>query len=522
MSVKCTRIVLALFGIGANVACSSARKPETAAAEDASAANPLDAEVFAAGPRDGGRVAGLSAAFEPGTRLASTSMDTRVFEAPDFKSEKIGWLRAGGTVECDKKAIVAPGCHGGFRAIKPRGYVCVGATATVDMNDPIVRASSRRPDTSAGLPYMYGTVKRGGPVYAGLPSEADLSKFEPNLASHLRRWARDKVNGAEYGVELWGKWASSPPPPAKLALDEKRNDENIPWYLENHGRVPNLSGDADKRSLKIGEVSQHNGLSFIESFLREGRRYNVTTDLRVVPADRFRPIKGSTFHGWEFGKDVTLPLAIVRKKGAFSRKAADARKGSGHALEWRTPVKLTGKQQTVGVNMMYELADGTWADDQALSNVFVPRGMPSFVKDDTTWIDIDIDKQILIAYVGRKPVYVTLISTGEAGKGDPKLTRSTPMGYFKVNTKFITATMDSQVLGEEFELRDVPYVQYFEAGYALHAAYWHDVFGMPKSHGCVNMAPEDARWIFAFSEPHVPDGWHGISSKKGTFVNIHK
>ncbi len=47
-------------------------------------------------------------------------------------------------------------------------------------------------------------------------------------------------------------------------------------------------------------------------------------------------------------------------------------------------------------------------------------------------------------------------------------------------------------------------MQYFEDGYALHGAYWHDRFGVPKSHGCINLAPEDARRLFFFTEPEVP------------------
>ena len=73
-----------------------------------------------------------------------------------------------------------------------------------------------------------------------------------------------------------------------------------------------------------------------------------------------------------------------------------------------------------------------------------------------------------------------------------------------------------------FELRDVPYVQYFENGYALHGAYWHDRFGQPKSHGCVNLAPEDARRLFFWTEPQIPPGWHGVArSLTGTVVFIH-
>jgi lipoprotein-anchoring transpeptidase ErfK/SrfK len=62
-----------------------------------------------------------------------------------------------------------------------------------------------------------------------------------------------------------------------------------------------------------------------------------------------------------------------------------------------------------------------------------------------------------------------------------------------------------------FELRDVPWIQYFASGYALHGAYWHDVFGTPRSHGCVNLAPIDARVVFLWTDPPLPEGWHGIN-----------
>ena len=55
-----------------------------------------------------------------------------------------------------------------------------------------------------------------------------------------------------------------------------------------------------------------------------------------------------------------------------------------------------------------------------------------------------------------------------------------------------------------FELRDVPWIQYFAAGYALHGAYWHDVFGIPRSHGCINLSPIDARIVFRWTDPPCP------------------
>jgi len=102
-----------------------------------------------------------------------------------------------------------------------------------------------------------------------------------------------------------------------------------------------------------------------------------------------------------------------------------------------------------------------------------------------------------------RPVFVTLVSTGIDGAGDPATTHSTIQGQFLIHTKHVTTTMDGDEAGDEFDLREVPYVQYFNDGFALHAAYWHDAFGAPRSYGCVNLSPLDARWLFAWTEPHV-------------------
>ena len=53
-------------------------------------------------------------------------------------------------------------------------------------------------------------------------------------------------------------------------------------------------------------------------------------------------------------------------------------------------------------------------------------------------------------------------------------------------------------------------------------AYWHDEFGKVRSHGCVNLAPKDAAWLFEWTDPSVPVTWHGVLNKeRGTVVYIH-
>src|SRR5262249_42243875 len=156
-------------------------------------------------------------------------------------------------------------------------------------------------------------------------------------------------------------------------------------------------------------------------------RYNVSTDLRVLPADRFRPIRGSAFHGYIIGEDIEFPFALVRMKGA-KRWQYDADKeqmGKAGELGWRAGVGLDGKQKIVDKKLYYETKDGAWIDDRSAGRVDPAKKMPAWGKHGEKWIDVNITKQVLVAYEGTKPVFATLVSSGEAGLGDPDKTKST-------------------------------------------------------------------------------------------------
>jgi lipoprotein-anchoring transpeptidase ErfK/SrfK len=75
-----------------------------------------------------------------------------------------------------------------------------------------------------------------------------------------------------------------------------------------------------------------------------------------------------------------------------------------------------------------------------------------------------------------------------------------------------------------YSIEDVPFVMYFEGSYALHGAFWHNNFGHQQSHGCVNLAPLDAKRLFFWADPQLPQGWHGIIAAKdaGTRVIVHE
>jgi hypothetical protein len=466
-----------------------------------------------------------------GAKLAALAWETLVHEEPRTSSKVLGYIRAGGIVAAAVTSTVVPALAGRadghceeWRAVSPVGYVCLEPNnATLDLQTPLVVALSHRPDPDERLPYMYGIARRNGPLYSRLPTRAEAENSEWHLQSRMRRWLAAE-DGAAFRYDYWLRGKSEPSPPA-LELWQTQATREVPDWLAGGKLAPgNLSGLKHHEDLVVGTTVNHNGFALLDTVVLDGRRYGITTDLLVVPVDRLRPIEGSDFHGFRIPEDVDFPFALVRRDGAPLFVARGRTFVKSHDVARRGAVRLTGQQRVADGVFYFEASDGTWLSDRFVSRVDGTRRMPKWAVDGERWIDVSVRKQVLVAYEGTKPVYATLVSTGEAGLEDPETTKSTVLGSFRIYNKHVTTTMSSEVVGEEFELKDIPYVQYFEGGYALHAAYWHDDFGTPHSHGCINLSPEDAKWLFGWTEPQLPRGWHGVrtSSLSGTVVNVHR
>jgi hypothetical protein len=122
---------------------------------------------------------------------------------------------------------------------------------------------------------------------------------------------------------------------------------------------------------------------------------------------------------------------------------------------------------------------------------------PDELAGEGRWIDVDVSQQRLTAYDGSTPVKSFVISTGTAA-------HPTVIGQFRIWIKLEATDMR----GPGYHLEDVPHTMYFYQGYGLHGAYWHNNFGTPMSHGCVNLDLSDAAWLFDFASV-------------GTLVNVH-
>ena len=167
-----------------------------------------------------------------------------------------------------------------------------------------------------------------------------------------------------------------------------------------------------------------------------------------------------------------------------------------------------------------EAADGTLYRAAGLTIVrAIPP--PEGVGADEKWIDVDVVHETLVAYEGTRPVYATLMSSGSETRGF-----ATPPGSFRIRSKHVTFTMDGDLEGDgAYSIEDVPYVMYYDLSYALHAAFWHSFFGRQRSHGCVNLSAADAKWIFDWVDPQLPDGWYGVwadDEHLGTRVFVRK
>ncbi len=144
--------------------------------------------------------------------------------------------------------------------------------------------------------------------------------------------------------------------------------------------------------------------------------------------------------------------------------------------------------------------------------------------DEEKRIEIDLTNQRLYAYEGDRQVFNFLVSSGKWGR--------TPTGIFRIWVKLRYSKMSggSRVLRTYYYLPNVPFVMYFynekvpkSKGYGIHGTYWHNNFGHPMSHGCINMKTEEAAVLYYWALPDLRgrSSIHATEDNPGTTVIIY-
>jgi len=473
-----------------------------------------------------------------GPRLGAVEFTAPIYAEPDRRAEKVGYLRAGGTVVRAEKPVKLDDCAGGWYRVKPMGFVCATDEATTDLENPIVRALTLRPDTSKAMPYPYAFVRAIAPNYYRVPTKEEQLTYEMALDKHLKSYKRlhekwDALSVGSNDVEVdaegnvIGDFADEPPPLDYNKIYGGNGSDEVPWFFQNGRKLPNIASfKVPEYAVITNRVPRKAMLALIGTFVGPNeRRFAMTTDARLVPTSKLKPERGSTFHGVSLKKSWHLPVAFVKLPNAYSYDLSRLALDKKEKLNRLDALQLTGRSKKVGGERLVEVIGNIWVREHDVAIAPKPSKLPAWAKGDKRWIDISIQSQTLVLYEGNKAVYATAVSTGRDGLGDPKKTLSTPTGTFNIREKHVSTTMDAHEVDNKFELRDVPWVQYFKGGYALHAAPWHDDFGKPRSHGCINMSPLDARRVFLFTTPDLPAEWHGVNASQttaeGTTIYIH-
>lgn len=271
-----------------------------------------------------------------------------------------------------------------------------------------------------------------------------------------------------------------------------------------------LAGDANGALPEV--VSKQMVGDFFVALDRVEGSWQRTVRGRYVHTDNLNVLETPKLTGSPLGEgegESELPLAFVFGETRPLLRIENGAVSEVGEAEQYARFHLDAITSIDGVE--YAVAEGGLAVRREFVRV-ARRSRPDEAVTSDSWIHVDLAEQTLVAYSDGEPVYATLVASGREGY-------DTPRGVFRIREKYVSATMDgSDPVDGDFEVEEVPWTMYYWRSFALHGAYWHDDFGQVRSHGCTNLAPADARWLFEWTGPSVPDGWHGYRQKRGTWV----
>ena len=362
-------------------------------------------------------------------------------------SPKVAGIVRRGSVLAVGDSVSGSGCKGGtWYEATPFGYVCTSLGFHVSDTPSTNRYGVPPAKVSNHLPYQYSRV-----ITKRAPRYYRIPTVEEERQA--RRAMEKKGSTPEVVSSLMeGDYFLA------LAKKETRKADGAVFYRTVRGR-----------------------------FVRE-------TDLELRNPDVVR--------GEELGRaGWALPLAIVYGEDRALHSLKGGKAGVSGTAQKHSRFVVDEVLTVDGVEYVSGEPGAVKRDEVRLARKSKrPSGVPAGAK----WIHVDLSEQTLVAYEGDRPVYATVISSGKEGY-EP------PTGLFEVQQKYVSTTMNAtDPIDGFYEVEEVPWTLYYHGGYALHGAYWHTDFGKVRSHGCTNIAPVDARWLYYWSEPEVPAAWHAV------------
>jgi lipoprotein-anchoring transpeptidase ErfK/SrfK len=389
-------------------------------------------------------------------------LHARIYNGAKKGAQVIGYLRRG-TIIRAKPAVGKSGCPGGaWHPIRGGGYICTGLGYTVGKQKPPVHHQQLAPDRSKPIPYKY---------------------VKP-------RTKPDTGNGAPILRRL--------PTPKEVAQIEKARVGKAGW----------------PRGIVFKRMNGYFRLSIHKEVRVAQRLYYRTVQGHYVRAADVIECNDPAMQGVMLNDTIRLPVAFVYGKPRPRYRLQDGVLVENGTLDKHARfhaeriLKHKGKQYV-------QAPDNTLV---ARDHVRIARVVkrPKKIDPKKKWIHVALGQQTLVAYDGDTPVMATLVSSGKKGYRPPR-------GTFYVHKKYVTVTMGGKdPIEGAYRVEDVPWTMYYWRSYAVHGAYWHNDFGIARSHGCTNISPRDARWMFYWSKPKLPPKWHARIRARGLSVHYTK
>jgi lipoprotein-anchoring transpeptidase ErfK/SrfK len=444
-------------------------------------------------------------------RLYAPAGLVKIFDKPDRDAPVIGALRAGQSVVM-KDTKLTPDrqfkreylCDEGWYPVEPRGFVCVGGGdhAVKDAEDPrVIAARAALPDVASEYPFRYG-VSVGAPQYRRIPTAEEQREKEKDLDSYL---AQPATADDEKGGTVDATPAGRPPTPAFLKYQES-------------AKPPLVDEKEAYAGMKV---------AWTQEFDANGRTWLLTPDMTLIPKDKVRQKPLPVLRGIDLkaNPEMKLPLAFFWMTDTPKFKMGDDGKlvETDQVFKRHSFVRTSLKQARGPHGIVYwNVDDEYYVPYNSVSIIKKAEYMAPGASAKDKWVEVRVTWGYLIAYEGTEPVYVTAISPGQDGIANAAY--ATARGKHFIQWKLLSGDMSGRDKGADWYVQEVPWVQYYKDNFAAHGAWWHNDFGRPKSHGCVNISPPDARFLFHWMDPPMPEGWYAVSPyspvAKSTMINI--
>ncbi len=244
-------------------------------------------------------------------------------------------------------------------------------------------------------------------------------------------------------------------------------------------------------------------ISYVSRVDINGNPYLLTTAgawLRASPAAY------TDFQGLLFYENPAIDFGwVVDRTPSYTQPSVSA-PVSGKEYVQMDQIQIYNTTEAEGL-VWYEIAPDEWVNSLKARVVHFDPTRPEGVESDR-WIEVNLFQQTMTVYEDGDLLFATLVSSGV----EPFYTRP---GVFQIYQKKLLETMRGAFevdRSDYYYLEDVPWTMYFDEARALHGTYWHTNLGYMQSHGCVNLSPGDANWLYQWASEgdyvwvHDPSG----------------